>query len=149
MQLCDHASETSAGNYKLFHSRDEQARLARGTKTNAAHFARPERVIRSQVLDLRLWPDSLVPLWRITLLGKPLLQALAVLHARGGGVEVLGLPGRGAEVANAIRVFEHLRDLFQRLTSSFWEEEVDVDEHRDTEDAEDDVSVLVLAWLSI
>lgn len=72
----------------------------------------------------------------------PLLRdILVILHARDLAGEVLGLPGRGADVPDTVGVLEHLVDLLQRLAGRFGEHEKNVDGHGGAEDAEDDVGL--------
>lgn len=65
---------------------------------------------------------------------------LTSLHASSSHVN-MSLPRRRSKVLEATwgRVIEDLLDLFKRLLRRLWEQEEDVDEHGDTEDAEDDV----------
>lgn len=71
-----------------------------------------------------------------TLLRRQVLVGLKTSGLRG---EVLGLPRRRADVARAVRVFEHLVDFLERLSGRLREEEEDMDRHSCAEDTEDDV----------
>lgn len=83
--------------------------------------------------------DALMALRRELVADLLLGQVLVVLHACGTAGEVLGLPGRSADVLDAVRVFEHVVDLLERLAGGLREHEEDVDCHGQAEHAEDDV----------
>ena len=51
------------------------------------------------------------------------------------------LPGRYANILDAVRVLEHLGDLLERLSSCLREHEIDVDRHDCAEDREDDIGL--------
>lgn len=52
------------------------------------------------------------------------------------------LPRSRANVRQTVGVFEHLRNVFERLASRLREQEDNVDEHAQVEDAEDDVDLV-------
>lgn len=70
-----------------------------------------------------------------------LVNVLSSLQARCDRGGRAGLPGRGSEVADALRVLEHSGDFLEWLAGCFWEGEEDVDPHCNTEDTENDVGV--------
>ena len=70
-----------------------------------------------------------------------LLQALAVLESLGVSVVGASLPGRSAEVFDAVGILEHFVDLLEGLAGRLGKHEEHVDGHGDAEDGENDVSL--------
>lgn len=64
---------------------------------------------------------------------------ITTLGSNGALGIVAGLPGRGTDVRNTIRILEDLLSLLKSLTSSLREEEENVDPHDSQENTEDDV----------
>jgi hypothetical protein len=71
---------------------------------------------------------------------EPELLNVTMLSGNGGvGIDA-GLPGRSAEVGQAVGVLEDLGRLLKSLSSRLGEDEEDVDEGSNVEDAKDDPS---------
>jgi len=83
--------------------------------------------------------DALMTLRRELVTNFLLGEIFIALHTGGLAGEVLGLPGRSADVLDAVRVLEHCVDLLEGFARSLGEHEEDVDGHGDTEHAEDDI----------
>lgn len=83
--------------------------------------------------------DALMALGRELVADLLLGEILVALHAGGLAGEVFGLPSRGADVLDAVRVFKHRVHLFEGLACSLWEHKEDVDGHSNAEHSEDDV----------
>lgn len=118
-------------------------RCIRESCPSLSHVLRMEAFDWSTVLDIQ--SSTMV---HFTMLSIVVLEGLDLLHRHLAILEVAhaagldpGLPGRSANVRNAIGVLEHFLGLLQGLARSFREAEEDVEEHGNVEDTEDQIDL--------
>lgn len=94
-----------------------------------------------KILDVLLLNTNLLDTLGRLLIVDLLLQSDAVLHSSGFAVVRLRLPCRRSKELDSVWILEHFGDLLESLVRSFWENEKDVNGHRDAEDGENNVGL--------